>query len=248
MKTIDLNADIGEGFSFDHELCQYITSANICCGAHAGEQKDREKAIRSAIEHGVSIGAHPGYSDRKNFGRIAHYLPTKELREILFHQLDSFYELVRKAGAKVTHLKPHGALYNQAAASEEFAEQLLDLLLEFDSEVTFFALAHSCFDQLCREKEVSVVAEGFVDRRYQANGHLVSRSMQGSILNGEEALSQAMNIAENGLVITDAGAEKFLHCDSLCLHGDTEGALKLIESVHANLSQSSQVKIRAYNG
>lgn len=236
---IDLNADLGEGAPYDRELLAIVSSANISCGAHAGDADTIANAIRLARAHGVRIGAHPSFPDRENFGRKAMQMPVPSLRNHLLYQLHALRGMALTQGAQLTHIKPHGALYNQAAVDRKLAEELALILQEFDPQLAVVGLAGGELLRHVKQLGLKAIAEGFADRRYAANGTLVPRSdPQGVIHDPQQAVAQCLEMIGEGKVTTLGGRRIDMHVDTVCLHGDTQDALILAQSLACALDKA----------
>lgn len=231
---IDLNADIGEGFA-DEAIVPWLSSANISCGAHAGSEADIRKAMRLCKQFNVAIGAHPSYPDRAHFGRQVLALPFTALRASLIQQLDFFFRLAADEGVAVTHLKAHGALYNEAAQNHEIGQLLIDLCVQY--QITLMTLAQSPLLLQANKQQVPTVAEAFADRSYQANGQLVARSLPGALLAAPQAIAQSLQLIMQQQITTLDGELLNLQAESLCLHGDSPQAILLARELHQALLQ-----------
>jgi 5-oxoprolinase (ATP-hydrolysing) subunit A len=211
-RSIDLNADLGEGFANDRALLELVTSANVCCGAHAGSPPAIRETLRDARARGVCIGAHPGYADRDHFGRREQKLTTLELVNLLTVQIKELFSLAAEVDAKVSYLKPHGALYNQAQREPEVGRAVVMAAGNFG--LPLMGQPRSVVETLARDSGVVYVAEGFPDRRYRADGSLTPRSEAGALLRElSEIEDQVMRLVGEGRVAT------------LCIHGDEPGAV-----------------------
>jgi UPF0271 protein len=236
---IDLNADLGEGAPHDRELLTIVSSANISCGVHAGDANTIANAIRLAQAHGVRIGAHPSFPDRENFGRKAMLLPVPSLRNHLLYQLHALRGMVHTQGAQLTHIKPHGALYNQAAVDSKLAEELALILREFDPQLEVVGLAGGKLLGYAKQLGMTVIAEGFADRRYAADGTLVPRADPRAIIHDpRQAVSQCLEMICEGKVTTLEGQRIDMRVDTVCLHGDTAQALIFAQSLATALSEA----------
>ena len=223
---IDLNADLGEGAPHDRELLAIVSSANISCGAHAGDADSIANAIALARAHGVCIGAHPSFPDRENFGRKAMQLPVPSLRNHLLYQLHALRGMVLAQGAQLSHIKPHGALYNQAATNTRLAEELALILQEFDPRLAVVGLAGSQLLRSIRQLGMTAIAEGFADRRYVADGTLVPRAHANAVIQDpQQAVAQCLEMICEEKVTSIEGKRIDVQVDTLCLHGDTPEAL-----------------------
>jgi UPF0271 protein len=219
--TLDLNCDMGELEDAAHEaaLMEYITSANIACGGHAGDESTMGRTARLALARGVRIGAHPGYPDRANFGRVEMPMPAAEIERTVREQIERLDAVVRRLGAAIVHVKPHGALYNVAVRNEEVARAIAHGVARWNPRVTLFGLAGSPMLDVWRAMGMAVAAEAFADRRYEADGTLRSRKLPGALITDpREAAAQALRFAREGKAQT------------ICVHGDTPGAIEILKA------------------
>ncbi len=225
-QRIDLNADLGEGCGDDLALLKLVTSANITCGAHAGDRRSICAAINGALEHNVAIGAHPSWPDRANFGRTAMTMSAAQLRATIHQQLDSLAELVTAAGGRLSHVKPHGALYNQAASDIALAQQLARCVHDFDRSVILVGLAGGQLLRAAAAIGQPHRAEAFADRAYAPDGTLVPRTDPRALLgDSAQAVQQCLDMICRGQVVAVDGTRLELQADTLCVHGDTPGAV-----------------------
>ncbi|MCL4113452.1 UNVERIFIED_CONTAM: hypothetical protein GTU68_008703 [Idotea baltica] len=237
MQTIDLNCDMGETLSgqlknIDHEIMPFISSCNIACGFHSGSPTVIEQTVRNAIKHGLKIGAHPSYNDRENFGRLSLEIKLVELIPQLRYQICAVKGIVESLGGKLNHVKPHGALYNDMVNNEKLAQAFVSLVLEIDPELHIYGLAGSPLYSICEEKEVVFVNEGFADRKYDGKTQLRSRQSDGALLeNDSDVLFQVESLLNGKLELYSKEIVK-LHVDSICLHSDTPGAIRLSKVIH----------------
>lgn len=231
MPTIDLNADLGEGDPYDAELLKIVSSCNIACGGHAGDEVSMRATIASAIANGVAIGAHPSYPDRDGFGRRSGYLAGDELRTSLIRQIRALIAVAAKLGATPAHVKPHGALYNDAVNNRELADVIASAVFETMPGAALVGLPNSELQNAAEHGCLKFVAEGFVDRAYRGDGQLVPRTVPGAVHDSLElVLPQAVSLV--GKV------------DTLCIHGDTPGAADVAKAVREELEKLG-VTIRA---
>lgn len=222
MRSIDLNVDVGEGGAHDEALVRLASSANIACGGHAGDERMIRSALEMAMVAGTRVGAHPGYEDREFFGRRPLDLPAAEVVAMMERQLVRFARLAAEAGAAISHVKPHGALYHQADASEALARLVLEVVRESIGACRLIAPSGGWLERLAGEFGLVAVAEGFADRGYGADGRLVARSEPGAVIEDPAvAARQALGLA--GKVGT------------LCVHGDGLAALRVLAEVRAAL-------------
>jgi len=218
---MDLNCDMGELDDAQHEaaLMQHITSANIACGGHAGDEGTMERTTRLALERGVHIGAHPGYPDRANFGRLEIAMPAAEIERTVFEQIERLDAVVRRLGGQIVHVKPHGALYNVAVRNAEVARAIGHGVAKWNPKVRIFGLAASPMLDIWREMGLPVAGEAFADRRYEPDGTLRSRKFADALITDpNEAAAQAVRLA--ALSTTD----------TICVHGDTPGSVNILKA------------------
>jgi len=242
--TIDLNCDMGEvreaiADGTQESLMRSITSVNIACGGHAGDEQTMKTTIEQALRWKLAIGAHPGYADRENFGRLELKLPLEEISASIFDQVKALADVAARCGARVVHVKPHGALYNQAVRNRELAETIAKGVARWSRDIVLVGLAGSPMLDVFREAGFAVAAEAFADRRYESDGTLRSRKFEDALIrNPEEAAWQALGIAERGVVIASDGAEVSVDARTLCIHGDTPGAPDIAATVARTLREA----------
>ena len=209
-----------------------LTSVNIACGGHAGDESSMRTTIEQAMRHGVAIGAHPGYPDRANFGRIELHMPPNEIAESVFSQIESIAKIATQCGAQITHVKPHGALYNQAGGNRAIAAAIAAGVAKWRRSVVLVGLAGSLMLDVFREAGFPVAAEAFADRRYEPDGTLRSRKFPDALIHDPAAAAeQALNIAQRGMVIASDGSEVAVDAQTICIHGDTAGAVETAAAV-----------------
>jgi UPF0271 protein len=238
---IDLNCDMGElpGAIADgtqEALMRSITSVNVACGGHAGDQETMKATIEQALRWKLAIGAHPGYPDRANFGRVELKLPPEEIADSVFEQVRALAEVAKRCAARVAHVKPHGALYNQAVSNRELAEAIAEGVARWRRDVVLVGLAGSPMLGVFRKVGFAVAAEAFADRRYESDGTLRSRKFEDALIRDpEEAGRQALSIVARGAVIACDGTEVLVDAQTLCIHGDTPGAPEIAAMVARSL-------------
>ena len=218
---LDLNCDLGELEDAGHEaaLMEYVTSANIACGGHAGDEASMERTARLAIARSVRIGAHPGYPDRANFGRVEMPMPAAEVERMVRRQIERLDAVVRSLGGRIVHVKPHGALYNVAVRNTEVARAIAAGVAAWDPRVTLYGLAGSAMLDVWRQMGFEVAAEAFADRRYEPDGTLRPRQFADALITDpREAARQALRFASEGKAQT------------ICVHGDTPGAVDILKA------------------
>ncbi len=240
-QTIDLNCDLGEYDDLtqgenDAQIMPLISSCNIACGGHAGNQQVIERSIALAMAHAVKIGAHPSYPDRTHFGRKVMHLPANELRVVVREQIAVLIAAALDQGVHVAHVKPHGALYNQAALDLNLALLLAETIGSFEQNLLFYGLAHSAMGQAAEQVGVPFVAEGFADRAYTVNRTLQPRSEPGAVIASAEAMLQrVIKLLQTGQMTAVSGQSIELQIDTLCLHGDHKDAVQAAKTLHQGL-------------
>jgi 5-oxoprolinase (ATP-hydrolysing) subunit A len=240
MKTIDLNCDMGESFGMwrmgqDAEVMPHITSANVACGAHAGDPSVMLATVRLAKQYGVSLGAHPGFPDLHGFGRRSMRLSAEEIEASLLYQIGALWAIARSEGVALSHVKPHGALYNMAAGDPLMADAVARAVARFSRELLLYCVPKSESEASARAHNLVPIPEGFVDRAYEPNGSLVDRSLPGAVANQpSEAARQALDLASGNVTCRD-GSLLELQVQTLCVHGDTTGAPEIAQAVKAAL-------------
>jgi UPF0271 protein len=241
MKRIDLNCDMGEvpeaiSDGTQESLMRYITSASVACGGHAGDARTMKATIEQALRWNLAVGAHPGYPDRANFGRMELNLPPRAIADSVFEQVRTLAEIAADCSAGVTYVKPHGALYNQAATNRALAQVIADGIARWSRGVTLVGLAGSLMLDVFREAGFRTCAEAFADRRYEANGTLRSRKFGDALISDPaEAGRQALGIAKRATVVACDGTEIAVSAQTICIHGDTPGAPGIAAAVAQTL-------------
>jgi UPF0271 protein len=242
MKHIDLNCDMGEipealADGTQQALMPYISSANIACGGHAGDAAMMRETIQQALRHNVAIGAHPGYEDRPNFGRIELQLAPEEISSSVLHQLQSLEEIAKQFGAHIIHVKPHGALYNQAVRDREIARAIAEGVRRWRNDVALMGLAGSVMLDEFHAAGFAVAAEAFADRRYEPDGSLRSRKLPDALLRDpQQAAEQASRIVEQQSVVASDGSVVSLIAETICIHGDTPGSTQIAAAIYHRLT------------
>ena len=234
--TIDLNADVGESLGpwpmgVDEGLIPLVSSVNIACGAHAGDPATILRTAVLAASHRVAIGAHPGYPDLVGFGRRDLEMSAADLRASLIVQIGAVQAAARVAGAVISHVKPHGALYNRSARDPVVAATIAAAIREIGPGLTLVGLAGSESVAAGRAAQLAVADEAFADRRYEPDGSLRSRLLPGALLDPDEAADQAVSIARDGTVTTGDGTTIAVRADTICIHSDSPGALEIAQAV-----------------
>lgn len=236
MARIDLNCDLGEGAWQDAALMPLITSANIACGGHAGDAATMRATVELALAHGVAIGAHPGFADRANFGRVELPVTPGEVYVLVLTQTRALQQIAREVGATVTHVKPHGALYNQVARDAALAASVAEAVHAADATLRLFALAGSELVKAGRARGLRVASEVFADRTYRADGSLTPRSAPNALIEeAAAALAQVKRMVREGFVTATDGAEVRIEADTVCVHGDGAHAVEFARRLGVEL-------------
>jgi UPF0271 protein len=245
MSSIDLNADLGEGDPYDEELLQIVSSCNVACGGHAGDAESMARTVRAALKNGVAVGAHPGYPDRDGFGRESGFMAGDALYESLTEQVTELANTAAHLGAKLTHIKPHGALYNDAVRDCGLADVIARVVAEAPGEPAFVGMANTELEAAAKRHGLAFIAEAFVDRAYQPDGTLVSRQEPGAVHEDlNVTTTQAVRLAEQGEATAANGEVVTVRADTLCIHGDTPGAAAAARAVR-DVLESHGIEIRA---
>jgi 5-oxoprolinase (ATP-hydrolysing) subunit A len=250
MRTIDLNCDMGEMpealvDGSQEALMRYISSANVACGGHAGNAEMMRATVEQALRHGVSVGAHPGYEDRANFGRNELQLAPEQVSSLVYRQILALEGIAEKCGTRIIHVKAHGALYNQAARNHKIARAIAEGVRRWNADVVLVGLAGSVMLEEFRAAGFPVAAEAFADRRYEGDGSLRSRKFEDALLRDpKQAAEQALRIVAQGSVIAAEGSLVPLSAQTICIHDDTPGAAEIAAAVHQRLKKAG-ISIRA---
>ncbi len=236
---IDLNCDMGESFGMykmglDEQVIKHVSSANIACGFHAGDPTWMRRTVRLAEENGVAVGAHPSFPDLVGFGRRNMSLSPEEVRDDMVYQIGALRAFTRDQ--KLQHVKPHGALYNQAVGDEGLARAICEAVLEVDPEMAMVALAGSPWVAIAEEMGLRVAREAFADRALNPDGTLVSRSLPGAVIEDvDEVVQRGLGLVADGATKAISGEMVEVQADSLCLHGDTAGAVEMAAALRKEL-------------
>ena len=250
---IDINCDMGESFGRwelgeDASVLPFVSSANIACGAHAGDPAVMRRTLQLAKKHGVACGAHPGFADLAGFGRREIPITAGDVRDLVLWQLGALDAIARSEGVRLRHVKAHGALYNMAARDTALAEAIARAVAEYDRTLVFFGLAGSVMLHAGRDAGLTVAAEGFADRSYEPDGSLTPRSVPGSVIHDVgEVVARAVEMVRESRVTTRSGAEIPLQIDTLCVHGDTPGAATLARALRGGL-EAAGVRVAPAGG
>ena len=237
MPTVDLNCDMGEAFGpwpmgNDAELMRYVSSANIACGFHAGDASTMRRTVELAIENGVAIGAHPGYPDLQGFGRRNMSLSPREIYDQVIYQIGALKSICETSRAKLRHVKPHGAMYNQAAKDGELAAAIAEAVRAVDESLVFYGLSGSFLVSAAKTAGLKTASEVFADRTYTSDGKLTPRAEENALIkNTDQALRQAVQIVEGNTVNATDGSLVDLVSDTICIHGDGEHAVEFAAAI-----------------
>ncbi|MCA1659134.1 MAG: LamB/YcsF family protein [Verrucomicrobiaceae bacterium] len=236
--SIDLNADLGEGAGHDNELLGLVSSANIACGLHAGNPNMMREALLAAKERGVAVGAHPSFDDRENFGRREISLPAHEIFTILVYQMGAFHALAHSLGMNPRHVKPHGALYNMAAREEEIADAVVRAVMAVDRKLILFAPMNTELSRAAEGNALQLAREVFADRNYMSDGSLVPRDHPEALLHDPvEAANRVYGMLRENKVRAIDGSSLRVEVDTICVHGDTPGAVEFARELRLALHQ-----------
>jgi UPF0271 protein len=244
MKRIDLNCDMGElpeaiADGTQEALMPSFTSVNVACGGHAGDQQTMKTTIEQARRWKLAIGAHPSYPDRANFGRVELNLSAEAVSDCVYQQVQALAEVAAQCGVRLTHVKPHGALYNQAVHSRQLAEAIANGVARWGRDVVLVGLAGSPMLTVFREAGFAIAAEAFADRRYEPSGTLRSRKYPDALIRDPaQAGRQALSIVQQGEVTAVNGSNIAVAAQTLCIHGDSPGASEIAATVAETLRQS----------
>lgn len=242
--AIDLNCDMGEGIGNDAAIMPYISSANIACGSHAGDEATIRHTVELAVQHQVAIGAHPSFHDRENFGRKEMPLPLQEVYEIVLKQIQILDAVARGVETKLHHVKPHGALYNMAAREAGIANAIARAVKDFDDRLFLVGLSGSVSIEEANKVGLKTLNEVFADRTYQDDGSLTPRRLPGALIDDEEkALQQVLQMIKEGSVTTISGKKIPVKADTVCIHGDGPHAVAFAKKISEALKKEN-IKIR----
>lgn len=237
MISVDLNCDLGEGMDRDADVMRSITSANIACGAHAGDDATMRATLLLAAEHGVAAGAHPGYADRERFGRHRLDLTPREIYDTVTQQISALAEVAREIGITLEHVKPHGALYNDAAADANVARSIVRAVHDTDPDLRLFGLSGSMLLTEAERIGVRGVAEVFADRSYERNGALTPRGTPGALIeHPATAAARVLRMITAGVVRCIDGSDISVSAETVCIHGDGAHAADIARALRDTLS------------
>jgi len=253
MITIDLNCDMGESFGAyrigaDEAVMASISSANVACGYHGGDPSVMRRTVRLARERGVAVGAHPGFPDLVGFGRREMRMTPQEVEDLVVYQIGALAGIARSEGIRLSHVKPHGALYNMAVRDRALADAIAHAVASFDPSLILFGLPNSEISRAGQAAGLHVALEGFADRSYEPDGSLTPRSRAGAVIHDVGAVvERAVRMATDGAIVATDGSELAMRVDTICTHGDTPGAEALTHALRAGLERAG-VRVAAVSG
>lgn len=251
MLKIDLNCDLGESFGAyklgnDELILDYVTSANIACGFHAGDPSTMRKTVELALRKDVKIGAHPGFQDLIGFGRRNMMISPQEAFDLVVYQIGALHGFTNALGGKLEHVKPHGALYNMAAKDALLSEAIAEAVYKINPELVLYGLSGSKLIQAGKKLGLKTANEVFSDRTYQSDGSLTSRLLPNALITDDaKAVAQVMTMIKNGTVRTEQQTDLNILANTVCIHGDGEHALKFAKFINQTLTEN-QIKITAF--
>jgi UPF0271 protein len=244
MTSIDLNCDMGESFGAytigaDQAVMASITSANVACGYHGGDPNVMRRTVRLAREAGVAVGAHPGFPDLVGFGRREMRMAAQDVEDMVLYQIGALAAIAKSEGVRLSHVKPHGALYNMAVTDKALAAAIGRAVGAFDPALIFFALPGSELARAANGLGLQVAHEGFADRAYEPDGSLTPRSRTGAVIHDmDTVVARALRMVTDGVVFASDGSRLDMRVDTICTHGDTPGAQSLTRAIRAGLQRA----------
>lgn len=234
--VIDINCDLGEGVGNDHLLMPFLSSCNIACGGHAGDESTMRQTIQLAKQYRTKIGAHPSFPDSENFGRTEMHIASDELTSLVLDQIEALDTIAKEEKAAMHHVKPHGALYNMATVDEGVAEAIVKAILLFDEKMILYAPFGSVMAKLAQEQSIKVMFEAFADRNYNDDLTLVSRKLDNAVIqNPEEILTHVLRMIKEKKVRSLSGKLCSIQADTLCIHGDNSHAVDIVTFLNQQL-------------
>jgi UPF0271 protein len=238
IKQICINADLGEGYPWDEQIMPWIQTCNIACGGHAGNKDSIRKTLLLAKKYHVTVGAHPSYPDKNNFGRVPLIISEKDLKKSIIAQINLLLQESEACGVKLHHIKLHGALYHEAAYSRECGKIVLEAFFEaIKQKMLLFAPCASPFIELCKEHDWPVWQEAFIDRNYESNYHLTDRNKENAIIQDPElCLKRLQSMVFQNQITTSTGKVIPIFPNTYCIHGDESGAAKILQYLHVKFS------------
>ena len=241
MYRVDLNSDLGESFGnytlgMDEAILEYVSSANVACGWHAGDPLVMEKTVALAKANGVAVGAHPGFPDLMGFGRRNMVVTPEEAKAYIKYQVGALKAFTDSQGMKLQHVKPHGAFYNMAAVDAKLARAMCEAVYEVDKDIIFMGLAGSKMIEAAKEVGLKAASEVFADRAYNSDGTLVSRKLPGAVIKDKDlAIKRVVRMVKEGKVESADGTDITIQADSICVHGDNPKALEFVKNIRETL-------------
>ncbi|MEJ7740789.1 MAG: 5-oxoprolinase subunit PxpA [Chitinophagaceae bacterium] len=245
MLAIDLNCDMGETLAEktydlkkDLALLNYVSSVNLACGFHAGDPHTMHKLVKSAMEKGKAIGAHPGYPDKENFGRLAMPLAPEKIYDIILYQTGALAAFVQVCGGRLSHVKPHGALYNTASREKAVADAIARAVFDFDKRIIIYGLSGSVLIDSAQQLGLRTASEAFADRRYLADGSLAPRTETNALIEDiTDCKQQVLQMVHEGKVTALNGLPVAVKAETICIHGDGNYALPFVQTIYETLNQ-----------
>ncbi|HYF30174.1 MAG TPA: 5-oxoprolinase subunit PxpA [Chitinophagaceae bacterium] len=242
MRGIDLNCDMGEGYPSDALLMPYISSANIACGYHAGDMDTMKRTVDLCLQYHVAIGAHPSYPDKENFGRtdmLGTGVSLKEIPSLIIEQINMLQAVCAQAGARLHHVKPHGALYNRAAVDAEVSTHICNAIASLDASLILYGLSGSLMETAARATGLQFRNEVFADRTYESNGTLRSRSAPGALItDADQSMKQVLQMINKGTVTAIDGKTIPMRAETICIHGDGPHAVEFAAMIARELKNN----------
>jgi UPF0271 protein len=240
MLSIDLNCDMGEGFLQDDLIMPFISSVNIACGCHAGDIETMKHTIEYALKNNVAIGAHPSYPDKENFGRVKMEFSSSEIFPLIKEQVELLEDMAKTMGAKLHHVKPHGALYNAAAQDEELSDTICQVIKIVNDDLTIYGLSGSKLIEVAKKNNLETRSEVFADRTYQDDGSLTPRNQPNALIKKSgAALQQVLTMIKESKVISISGKEIPIVAETICIHGDGENAAEFAKKIYGALLKNN---------
>jgi 5-oxoprolinase (ATP-hydrolysing) subunit A len=235
---IDINCDMGEGVGNEAQLMPFITSANIACGYHAGDAATMQHVIRLCLQYNVHIGAHPSFLDKENFGRTPMQLPPEEIYSLVTTQLKTILAIAKQCGAKLHHVKPHGALYNMAAKYAGIAKAIAQAVKDIDPTLIYYGLSGSIMIDEAAKAGLQTANEVFADRTYQKDGSLTPRTEPNALINNaNDVIQQVLKFVKENKVTAATGEDIFIKVNTICIHGDGEHAVEFAKAIHEKIHE-----------
>ncbi len=240
MLTIDINCDMGEGIGSEGAIMPFISSANIACGYHAGNEETIKETIEIAVKNNVAIGAHPSFFDRENFGRTEMHLSFDEVYDLVFLQLRTIDKLIKEKNKSLHHVKPHGALYNMSAKDPKVAKAIAQAVIDFNDELFLFGLSGSVSIEQAKIVNLKTANEAFADRTYQDDGSLTPRSKANALIDDvNKSVQQTLQMIKEKTVTSVNGKIIPIIADTICIHGDGRHAVEFAKEVHESLRKEN---------